>query len=51
MELVPMSRSFCRYTILLRLLPPIRHLTGRFIGMGVRPERVRSPGLASGARR
>ncbi|MGW5160558.1 hypothetical protein ACWEPN_34250 [Nonomuraea wenchangensis] len=23
-----------------RTLPPLRHLTGRFIGMGVRPEHI-----------
>ncbi len=26
----------------MRRLPPLRHLTGRFIGMGIRPERVRT---------
>ena len=30
----------------LRRFPPIRHLTGRFIGMGVRPEPARTAAVA-----
>jgi hypothetical protein len=30
----------------LRRFPPIRHLTGRFIGIGVRPERARTAAVA-----
>jgi 2-polyprenyl-6-methoxyphenol hydroxylase-like FAD-dependent oxidoreductase len=32
----------------LRRLPALRHLTGRFIGMGLRPEHVRTPAAAPG---
>ena len=31
---------------LMRRFPPMRHLAGRFIGMGVRPERVRTAAVA-----